>query len=287
MRPEELLALIKLIEDPDEIVFEAVSKRLIEAGSSVVAELERQWTVDSSPLLNDRILNLVREIQFNATCSNLKAWYENDYHNLLEGLLIVSSYQYPEMNRQLILEKYARIEQAVWLELNNEITALEQVKVLNHILFKVNKFGNSKTPYSPENYFINQVIDTQKGNSMSLALLYMVVANKLGIPLGGVNLLGNYILAYVDQNAFKTNYDKITHNEILFYINPYNKGAVLGKREIDIYLTERKQEILDKFYIPVDNRVIIKQLLDDLIFAYGEIGYTHKADEIKKMMDML
>ena len=105
---------------------------------------------------------------------------------------------------------------------------MEKLKILNYILFDLHKFSSNNTDfYSPQNSYINQVLETRKETRSHCRLVYLAVAWKLGLPIYGVNLPKNFILAYKDELQD----DDLGYNEedVLFYINPYNKGAVLGR----------------------------------------------------------
>ena len=54
----------------------------------------------------------------------------------------------------------------------------------------------------------------------TLAVIYMSVAYKLGLPIFGVNLPKNFILAYKDEYRQHDSADEA--DDVLFYINPYN-----------------------------------------------------------------
>jgi regulator of sirC expression with transglutaminase-like and TPR domain len=95
-----------------------------------------------------------------------------------------------------------QIKHDVWLEINDELTAMEKVKIINHILFDVHQFsGNIANYHAPQNSFINSVLETKKGNPVSLGILYMIIAQELQIPIYGVNLPEHFIVAYVDEYA--------------------------------------------------------------------------------------
>src|SRR3546814_7756045 len=118
--------------------------------------------------------------------------------------------------------------------MNYEMSTLEKVKLLNHVFFKVHGFsGNTVNHQDPQNSYLNLVLESKKGNQISLALIYSLVAQKLDIPIYGVNLPQHFILAYVDDmEPVPRGFEK--HEGILFYINPFNQGFVLNKRD-DFY----------------------------------------------------
>ncbi|MBE0654406.1 MAG: hypothetical protein IH594_11445, partial [Bacteroidales bacterium] len=153
---------------------------------------------------------------------------------------------------------------------------------INHILFAVNKYSrNTSNFYSPRNSYINQVLETRKGNPISLSIIYAAIARKLNLPIFGVNLPMNYVLAYLDPEY------EDDPNGILFYINPYNRGTVLSKRDIDSFLQQQKLEPRDEYYTPCTNATTIERVLRNLLFSYEKLGYTDKTREINILIKIL
>ncbi len=64
--------------------------------------------------------------------------------------------------------------------------------------------GNTTNHQDPQNSYIGQVLDTKKGNQISLASIYSIIAQKLDIPIYGVNLPQHFILAYLDEDKEKS-----------------------------------------------------------------------------------
>jgi regulator of sirC expression with transglutaminase-like and TPR domain len=285
MDPKEIQAILILLDDPDSEIYEAVYKSLLEKGIDIIPDLEKAWEKSISPLTQDRIENIIYKIQLNFTHSNLNRWVKEGSTDLLEGAYIIARYQYPDLNFFEILNPIETIKHDIWLELNENLTALEKVKILNHIIFDIHKFsGNSHNYYSPQNSFLNQVLLSKKGNPISLGIIYAAIAQKLGLPIYGVNLPKNFILAYKDE-FYELLHPEVTGSEdIIFYINPFNHGAVLGRKEIDVFLKQQNITPDESYYKPCSNLEIIQRLLLNLIYSYEKLGYT---DKIKDLQDLL
>ena len=93
----ELEALISLLEDPDSLVFDNVSNRLIEMGEEVVSPLEKRWDLTLKPDLQERIENIIRKIQLNSLKRGVDSWKSGGGTNLLFGAFLVARFQYPEL----------------------------------------------------------------------------------------------------------------------------------------------------------------------------------------------
>ena len=92
-------ALVRLIDDPDELVFQQVRDELMKFGPDVVPVLEQSWEQDYYGLLfQDRIENLIHDIQFEAVKHQLNSWLQSPDKDLLQGAMVIAKYQYPGLD---------------------------------------------------------------------------------------------------------------------------------------------------------------------------------------------
>lgn len=279
----EIKALVKLLDDTDPEVFEQVAKRLLEHGTSVIHFLETEWEKSLDTLLQERIENIVHQIQFNTVKEDLNLWYQSGAFDLLQGALVVNRYQYPDLDEQKVINQLEEIKREIWTGLQYEMSSVEKIKLINHIFYNIHGFrGNTKNHHDPQNSYINQVLETKKGNQISLAIIYATIAQKLDIPVYGVNLPQHFILGYIDES-------KREEHEfgVLFYINAFNKGAIFGKHDVDQFLRQLNLQPLPGFYAPCSNVEIIRRIIRNLISAYENLGSEEKVHELKELQDIL
>ena len=276
---KELEALISLLEDPDMLVFDNVSNRLIELGEEVVSPLEKRWEITLRPDLQERIENVIRKIQYNTLERGMDGWKSGGGTDLLFGAYLVARFQYPELLYDALNEKIEKIKKDIWLELNNDLTALEKVKVINYFFYDIHKFDKSlKKAHTPQLYLVNHVIDTCKGSPVMLGLIYAELARRLNLPIYGVNLPRNFVLCYYDPEFHED------PNNILFYINPSDKGTVLGLKELKHFLRHLKIEEKEFFYTPCSGTDVIERLIINLQYAYEKSGQPEKAQSLKNLL---
>ncbi len=274
----ELEALMSLLEDPDNQIFDTVSDRLIELGEEVVIPLERRWEATLKPELQEKIENVIKQIQFNILHRGMDRWKSTGGTDLLYGAFLVARFQYPDLGYDPINAVIEKIKRDIWLELNNELTALEKVKVINYFIYDIHKFDKSlKKAHTPQLYLVNHVIDTFKGSPVMLGLIYAELARRLNLPIYGVNLPRNFVLCYYDQDF------QDDPNGILFYINPSDNGAVLGQKELKHFLSQLKIEEKEFYYTPCSNTDIIERLVINLQYAYDRSGHPDKALALKNL----
>jgi regulator of sirC expression with transglutaminase-like and TPR domain len=289
MITNQIDALISLIEDPDEIIFSQVKSEIKNYGADVIPKLEKERETSSfGPLYIDRIDQLIQSIQLESISVKMKEWHASEEKDLLEGALLINQFQYPSYNPDLIREEITRIRQDVWLELNDNLTGFEKVRIMNHILFNVHGFSGNKSNYtSPNNSFLGDVLSSKKGSPLSLAILYQVLANSLDIPIYGVNLPNHFILCYMDEHGIASMLDEtVAENGILFYINPFSDGTVIHKNEIDEFLFHLNLPEKVKFYKPCDNSDIINRLINNLIFGFQEKGDELKVEGLRELQNV-
>lgn len=281
---KQIKALLQLLDDPNDEVYQHVSLNILKHGEDIIPELEKVWEKSLNAILQERIENLIQEIQFTSTQNQLKEWKESGAIDILKAAYLIAKYQYPDLNYNTILESFNKVKQDAWLEINNNLTALEKTRILNHILYQIHEFsGNSSNFFAPQNSYINHVFETKKGNPLTLGILYIALAQELDIPIYGVSMPRNFILAYLDEfNIQDTNV-----MDVMFYINPYNNGKVLGKREIDYFLKQQKIEPKDSYYNPCSNIEIIKNLILNLIYSYEKLGYPDKVSDMKQLYEIM
>ena len=276
---KELEALIILLEDPDMQVFDNVSNRLIELGEVVVSPLEKRWEITLKPDLQERIENVIRKIQFNTLQRGMDSWKSGGGTDLLFGAYLVARFQYPELQYEQLNEKIEKIKKDIWLELNNDLTALEKVKVINYFLYDIHRFDKSlKKAHTPQLYLLNHVIDTCKGSPVMLGLIYAELARRLNLPIYGVNLPRNFVLCYYDPEYHED------PNNILFYINPSDKGSVLGMKELKHFLRHLKIEENEFYFTPCSGTDVIERLIINLQYAYQKSGQSEKAQALKNLL---
>jgi regulator of sirC expression with transglutaminase-like and TPR domain len=273
MEEKELKALVSLLDDEDAQIVSHVEEKILSIGVSIIPLLESEWENCFNPTAQERIEELIHTLQYELVGKRLKEWYASPDQDLLTGMWILSTYQYPDTDLTQLRQELEQIYYETWLEFRNDLYPLDQVKVINSVLFGKLKFGpNSKNFHSPGNSLINVVLETHKGNPITLSVIYMLVAQKLKLPVHGVNLPNLFILTYKDEKNTQ------------FYINAFNRGLIFSKQDIENYINELHLTPQDSFYEPCDNIEIIRRALRNLVMSFEKMGEHAKADEVKILL---
>lgn len=272
MEEKELKALVSLLDDDDKQVVTHVEEKILSLGTTIIPHLEKEWETTFNPTVQKRIEELVHTLQYDLLKERIRGWYASAEQDLLTGMWIVATYQYPEIEIDKLKQDLEQIYYETWLEFKPDQYPFDQVKVINGVLFNKLKFGaNTKNFHSPGNSMINVVLETHKGNPITLCVIYMLVAQKLKLPVHGVNLPNLFILTYKDQNH-------------TFYINAFNKGLIFSKQDIENYIHELHLVPQPSFFEPCSNADIIRRALRNLIMSFEKMGEHAKAEEVKLLL---
>lgn len=272
MNEKELKALVSLLDDDDDQVVSHVTDKIRSLGKEIIPYLEQQWENSFNPQVQQKIEGLIHDLQYELIKQRVKDWYASEDQDLLTGLWLIATYQYPDLELEKLKQDLEQIYYEAWLEFKPDLYPFDQVKVLNGVLFNKLKFtANTKNFHSPGNSMINVVLETRRGNPISLCVIYMMVAQKLKLPVFGVNLPNLFVLIYADgKNSF--------------YINAFNKGLIFSRQDIENYIHELRLTPQASFFESCSNLEIIRRVLRNLIMSFDKMGEHEKAEEVKELL---
>lgn len=272
MSDRELKALVSLLDDQDDQIVNQIVDKIRSLGKEIIPFLENEWESNFNPSVQRRIEELIHDLQYELLKDRIKEWYDSKDQDLLTGLWLVATYQYPDLELEKIKQDLEQIYYDAWLEFKPDLYPYDQIKILNGVLFNKLKFGaNTKNFHSPGNSMINIVLETHKGNPITLCIIYLLVAQKLKMPVYGVNLPNLFIVTYKEEK-----------NQ--FYINAFNKGLIFTRQDIENYIHELRLTPQDSFFEPCSNLEIIRRVFRNLIMSFDKMGEHAKAEEVKELL---
>lgn len=137
------------------------------------------------------------------------------------------------------------------------------MNVVNQALFSHYQFLGLQNNDDELRYmYLNNVLDAFKGNHFSIGLLYLVLCQQLDLPVYGVRLNTHFIL--VRTKDYITDFEDTENNkeEVLFYINPYNKGLAFSDREIKTTSKNwTSKPVINIFYLH-QIRILLKNIFN-------------------------
>ena len=134
------------------------------------------------------------------------------------------------------------------------------ISCINTVLFREDGFaGNQSEFYDPRNSYLNEVLDRKLGIPISLSVIYMEVARRLGLPLVGVGLPGHFLLKFYDISGHQV------------FIDPFSAGRLLTPAECQVRLDEvygGEIPLKPEFLHSVSKRQILTRMLSNLRSIY-------------------
>jgi len=250
-------ALLKLLADDDQAVYEAVRAKIVSFGAGGCRWLEES-TLSNDPVLRRRAREILTHFgrqeaddRFLAFC--LKHGEELD---LEKGAWLLAQTQYPEINVEgyrALLDEYAT---ELKTRIRPGLDGRKVLEIVNRYLFEDLGFvGNEQNYYQPENSYLNCVIDRRTGNPINLSLVFLLVCRRLNLPVTGIGLPGHFICRY-----------QSTSTEV--YIDPFNRGKILGKADCVQYLQEGHYSLREDYLAPVSPRRMLLRICGNLHQVY-------------------
>jgi regulator of sirC expression with transglutaminase-like and TPR domain len=199
--------------------------------------------------------------------------------DLARACLMIAQDAYPQLDVERYLGEIERMALRLRGGLPQDLGAEERVVALNEFLFEdLGYWGNTEDYYDPRNSYLNEVIERKTGIPLTLAILYMEIGRRIGLPLQGVSFPGHFLVRLRLRGG-------------MLVLDPFSGGAPQSESE----LRQRLQRVipegvadnvpvaelpLDQFLEPA-NRQILARMLRNLKGIYRE------TDKPERMLEVL
>jgi hypothetical protein len=288
MQPnKEIRALLQLIDDPDDEVFDTVATKILDYGREIIPTLEQLWETIGDETVQERIELLIHRVHYQDLQQEFVEWSAARQPDMLRGAILIAKFQFPDLNVPSILSKFDQLRRNVWLELNNYLTPLEQVNVINSILYNFYKLqGHELTERDPKYFFVNQVLESKQGNAYSIGVIFLALCEALDIPIFAVDIPRQFIFAYIDTLHSFFSRDKEGIQHIQFYVDPIS-GMVYTQKDVDNYLRKVNATNREQYFTPLLTRRVIFKMMEELSLCYRYRREEQKAEEIEQLMRII
>jgi regulator of sirC expression with transglutaminase-like and TPR domain len=256
-------ALISLLGDEDQSVYETVRAKLVSFGEQVVTWL-KPYTISDDPLLRRRAQQIILGFERKTADERFMNFCGSRGEDLPleDGVWQLAKTQYPEINvtaYEALLDAYAA---SLRTRINFTGTAEEILDTLNRYLFNELHFSpNEANYYDPDNSYLNRVLDKRTGNPISLCTVYLLLGRRLKLPITGIGLPGHFVCRYQTSTA-----------EI--YVDAFNRGKLLTKADCIKYLLHTHHGLEEGYLAPVTPRRILLRMCANLhqIYLHNELA---------------
>ena len=114
---------------------------------------------------------------------------------LFEAAISLAQDEYPELDVQAVLGEVDQLLERIRRRLPADAGQLQKLRLLNQFYFHDLGFGgNLNNYYDPDNSFVHILLRTRRGIPISLALLWMELAQGLGLAVRGVGFPGHFMV---------------------------------------------------------------------------------------------
>lgn len=283
---KEISALFTLIDDPDEEVFGAVSSKIIDYGKPIIPNLEHLWETTPDEAIQGRIEILIHRLHYRDLAEEFRQWNVSGYHDLLQGAILTSKFQYPDLATTQVMQEVEKVRRNIWLELNNYLTPLEQVNIVTSILYSYYGLKGGETNYKePNEFLLHKTLEAKRGNQISNGILYLALCELLDIPVRAVQIPKQFIIAYF-QPGYSDEYLPNPVNKVEFYIDP-SSGQVFTQQDVENYFKRIGVEPSAMYFKPRSNKHVIRQLLEEFAKCFDGEKEKYKQSELLVLSQLL
>ena len=140
--------------------------------------------------------------------------------SLAEGALLIAAEEYHDLDVDGYLRQVDDMGSTLRRRLRSDISTTEALIALNRYVFEELGFsGNTDDYYDPRNSYLNEVIDRKLGIPITLAVLYIEIGRRIGLPLHGISFPSHFLV-------------KCVLREGAIILDPYARGASLGMSDL-------------------------------------------------------
>jgi regulator of sirC expression with transglutaminase-like and TPR domain len=188
--------------------------------------------------------------------------------DLASAALAIARTEYPQLDMPYYVGRLEALSRRVRNRMRSNPTARETIALLNRVLFDEEGLrGNRDDYYDPRNSFLNDVLDRKLGIPITLSVVYLDVARRVGFPVAGTGMPGHFLLKHYECGS----------GEIV--IDAFNRGRIVGNVECQRQLDEiysGKVELRPEFLKAVSHREILTRMLNNLRQIYFTQGNFRK-----------
>jgi regulator of sirC expression with transglutaminase-like and TPR domain len=185
---------------------------------------------------------------------------EDERVDLLRAALTFARIEDPQLDLEHYAHRVEELARRVGAKIQDLDEPTQVIAALNEVLFQEEMFrGNTVDYYSPRNSFLHDVLDRRLGIPITLALVYMEVARRVGFPLFGVGMPGHFLLKHYDVDG----------RSIL--IDAFERGQVVSEEDCRQKLNtiySGQVALQPEFFLPVTRRQMLTRMLNNLRSIY-------------------
>ncbi len=255
----QLRAIVKLMEDPDQAVQHSIRRQLQQWGVAVIPEL-RRIAHTATPEQRSWIENFIREYQVEALeqlqRSLVAAISEHQPLVLEEVFFQISRFGYPETDVAFWRQYLDRLAAQCTAQ---QAGGLEKYQCLHRLFFQQEGFRGAweEEYYHPDSSYAHTVLQTRRGTPLSLSIVYLLFARRIGIDVVGINMPLHFVLYAPELDVF---------------IDPFQQGKFLSYEECRSFIESNRLSFTPSMLQPAPPISIVLRMLRNLVYGYNRMN---------------
>lgn len=269
----QLRALLTLLGDEDPAVSHVARRRIADTGEVGLAFLRRH-RIHPDPAVRRRVLELLHDHDAGRFDTEFSAFIltHGEHFDLEDAVWLFTLTTHPETNLAAFRAQLDDWAGEARQRLTDAAPGEASLRAINEVLFAELGFrGNEGNYYDPANSYLNQVMDRRLGIPISLSLVYMFVARRLGLPLVGIGMPGHFLC------RFQTATDE-------FYIDAFHGGQLLSRIDCKKRLVNLAVDYDDRHLAPISPRRILQRLIANLHLIHKEKRHRREAERLESYL---
>jgi regulator of sirC expression with transglutaminase-like and TPR domain len=195
-----------------------------------------------------------------------------------QAALLIGAWEYPERDVEEYREMLDGIAARVLPEVERAGSGIGRARAISdHLFDRLGYIGNHDNYYDPRNTFLCEVIDRRIGIPISLSVLYLEVARRVGVLAQGVNFPGHFLVRVAIEDAW-------------LFIDPFTRGRILTPADLENLLrkTTTPTAVLEPSVIAAaTKRQIVARMLVNLAGIYGRNGDLPRSLDVLERLAIL
>ncbi len=270
----EIRSLISLLDEDDPQNLDRIQQKILDLGTPTIPYLD-ELRGHCDPDITARIDALTRRIHFHSLQEDFRKFAASPAPDLELGVWLVARFGYPDADPAKYSARLDAIADLVRRTLPEGAPPAQALQQLSSQLFGAKGFrGNEKHYYDPDNSYLNRVIENRRGIPVSLAVLYLLVGRRLGLPIYGVATPGHFLVG-------------MRLGPKISYLDAYDRGRLMTLADVQHMLSRSGYEFRPEYVAPADARDILARMMRNLVSIYQKSAQTDRAEMLSSLVDIL
>lgn len=272
----QINAILTLLDDPDPVVQNSIRSRLLELGEVAASALRKMSMVGENPFARRNAELVLREIGLRRFREELDQVLRQRPHggdiDLERGAFAVAMLRYPEIHVQEYVQQLDTMAALLDDRLRGSDNGYMYVREINYYLYHQLGFQGCREDresyFDPDNSFMNRVLERRIGIPITLSVVYLLVGQRLNLPLRGIGFPTRYLVKYESPSEE-------------FYIDTFKGGTIINYSDCRQFLREINVPYRPEYLEPISNARTVARMLRNLaeIHRDSDPGMTRELEK--------